>query len=136
MPQVVLEFLKTQRTGVFAIAMLDGTPHGATVHFAHIESPLTFIFLTSPTYQKMEPLRQGESAATFVVGTTEEVNKTLQLDGRARLEDTEALRDAYFTKFPETREKFGGDVFFTFTPTWWRFTDFHLPKDKRILTSE
>ena len=136
MKKEVLDFLKTQRVGVFAVKMLDGSPHGATVHFAHLESPFTFIFLTSPAYKKLEPLRQGESAASFVIGTTEEVMKTLQMDGVAKLADTEELRASYFGKFPEKLNKHPDDVFFIFTPTWWRFTDWTTPQGKVILTSE
>jgi general stress protein 26 len=136
MPKEALEFLRTQRVGVFAIRMLDGTPHGATVHFAHMEDSLTFIFLTTPTYRKLEPMRKGESAASFVVGTSEDVMKTLQMDGNAKLEDTEELRRVYFAKFAEKLGKHPEDVLFTFTPTWWRYTDWTLPAGKTIFTSE
>lgn len=135
MQQEALDFLKTQRVGVLAIKMPDGTPHGATLHFANREDPLTFIFLTTPTYRKVEPLRKGESAASFVVGTSEEVMKTLQMDGIARLDDTEELRNVYFTKFPDKLGKHPEDVFFTFTPTWWRYTDWTKPTGKTIVAS-
>jgi len=35
----ILDYLKDQRVGVLAVEMLDGSPHGATVHFAHTEDP-------------------------------------------------------------------------------------------------
>lgn len=127
--------LNNQRTGVIAVKMLDGSPHGSTVHFAHLESPLKLIFLTTPTYKKVEPLREGETQATFVVGTTEELNKTIQLDGVAQLEDSQEIREAYFTKFPEKKDKHPENIFFTFTPTWWRFTDWTTPEGKKVWTS-
>ena len=136
MPQEALDCLNSQRVGVLAVKMLDGTPHGATVHFAYRLEPLTFIFLTTPTYRKLEPLRFGETPATFVVGTTEELNKTLQMDGLANLEDTEELRNIYFTKFPEKLGKHPEDVFFTFSPSWWRYTDWTLPQGKTIWSSK
>ena len=136
MEKEIIDFLETQRVGVFAIRMLDGSPHGATVHFAYREEPLTFIFLTSPTYRKVEPLKQGEAQASFVVGTSEEVMKTLQMDGVANLADTEELRAAYFRRFPEKLKDDRGGIFFTFTPTWWRFTDWTKPEGKTVLTSE
>jgi general stress protein 26 len=136
MNKEALEFLKTQRTGVLAVAMLDGVPHGATLHFAHMDEPLTFIFKTTQTYKKVEALQDGEAKASFVVGTTEDVMKTLQMDGVARLADTAELREAYFEKFPEKKFKDTEDIFFIFIPTWWRFTDWTTPQGKMIWSSE
>lgn len=136
MNQVILDYIKSQRVGVLAVEMLDGTPHGSTVHFAHVENPLTFIFLSTPTYRKLEPLRKGETAASFVIGTGEDVMKTLQMDGQATLAGTEELRKIYFTKFPEKLDKHPEDIFFVFTPAWWRYTDWTLPEGKTIFTSD
>lgn len=136
MPKEVLDCINAQRTGVVAVKMLDGSPHVATVHFSHRLDPLSFIFLTSPTYRKLEPLRAGETPASFVIGTTEEFNKTLQMDGIAKLEDTEDIRKLYFAKFPEKLNKHPEDIFFTFTPTWWRFTDWTLLQGKTIWLSD
>ena len=72
MEQEILEYISSQRVGVIAVEMLDGSPHAATVHFAHTENPLTFIFLTSPTYRKIEPLLKKDSTrASFVLGLEE-----------------------------------------------------------------
>ncbi len=136
MPKEALNFLNTQRVGVIAVKMLDDSPHGATVHFAHTENPLTFIFLTTPTYRKCEPLWKGETIASFVVGTSEEIMKTLQMDGAAKLADTDELRKVYFAKFPDKLYKHPEDIFFTFTPTWWRYTDWTLPQGKTIFISD
>lgn len=136
MPQEALTFLDSERTGVLAVKMLDGTPHGATVHFAYQRDPLTFIFLTTPTYRKLEPLRAGDTPATFVAGTVEGVNKTLQVDGVAKLEETPELRALYFAKFPAKLGKHPEDIFFTFTPTWWRYTDWTFPEGKKIWSSD
>ncbi len=138
----VLAYINTQRVGVIAVEMTDGSPHAATVHFAHHDDPLTFIFLTSPTYRKVEPLLQKELVrASFVIGL-EEVpggkEKTFQLDGVARLlsADEEMLKKVYFAKFPSKEGKHPDDVFFMFTPIWWRFTDWANPAGKTILTSD
>lgn len=136
LPEEAISCLDQQTTGVLAVKMLDGSPHGATVHFAYQSDTFKFIFLTTPTYRKLEPLRVGDTPATFVVGTTEEFNKTLQLDGIAKLEDTQELRDIYFTKFPKKLDKHPDDVLFTFTPTWWRFTDWTVPEGKTIWNSD
>ncbi len=136
MQQEILDYIRSQRVGVLAVKMMDGSPHGATVHFAHMENPLTFIFLTSPSYKKVEPLRKGDSPASFVIGVSEDNMKTLQMDGVARLLDTEELRTAYFKKFPEKLDKHPDDVFFVFTPFWWRFTDWTTPQGKMIVASQ
>ncbi len=136
LPIEAIEFLESQRTGVMAVKMLDGSPHGATLHFAYKADTATFIFLTSPSYRKAEPLRKGDTPASFVVGASDGVMKTMQLDGIAKLEDSEEIRNIYFKRFPDKLGKKPDDIFFTFTPTWWRFTDWTAPKERRILLSE
>jgi len=138
----VLAFLKNQRVSVFAIEMLDGAPHGSTVHFAHTESPPTFIILTETKYWKAEPLHgRQESRATMVIGFEEGPNsRTLQMDGIAHVfTPAEAhLKEIYLAKFPNVRAKLNepDDFFFTFTPTWWRFTDWTRPEGKTIYLSD
>lgn len=137
-----LAYLDTQRIGVLAIEMLDGSPHAATVHFAHADDPLVFYYETYRPYRKAEALFGRESSrASFVVGSNESEMRTLQLDGTAELikpEEKERFDSVYFKKFPEKEEKAGDTkfVFFKFTPTWWRFTDWETSEGKKIWTSE
>jgi len=138
----VIEYLKNQRVGVLAIEMLDGSPHAATVHFAHSENPFVFYFETYRAYRKAEPLFGREtSRASFVVGADETNMKTLQLDGIAELisggNDTAAFDKIYFRKFSEKAAKKHDEKFvaFKFTPTWWRFTDWTTKEGKTILLS-
>ncbi len=56
MRQEILDYLKTQRVGVLAVEMLDGAPHGATVHFAYSEEPFVLYFETSRDYRKAQPI--------------------------------------------------------------------------------
>lgn len=141
MPSEVLDYLKTQRIGVLSVEMLDGSPHGATVHFAHTENPFIFYFETYREYRKAEPLFGREKTrASFVVGSDENNMKTLQLDGVAELikeEEKEIYDSIYFGKFPNKLEKSKDPkfVFFKFTPHWWRFTDWATQQGKIILTS-
>ena len=139
----ILGYLETQRVGVLAIEMLDGSPHAATVHFAHSSEPFCFYFETDKNYRKSEPLfGRATSRASFVVGSDENNLKTLQLDGAAQLIDSEKENDhfaaVYFKKFPEKKKKLDDPklVLFKFTPTWWRFTDWTGPQGKTIMTSE
>ena len=144
MRKAILDFLKTERTGVLAIEMLDGSPHGATVHFANCEGPFVFYFETNKDYRKSEALfGRQKSRASFVVGTSESIPKTFQLDGVVELieaEEKERFDSVYFTKFPEKAKKMKDPirqfVFFKFTPTWWRYSDYKNPEGKLIWHSE
>ena len=142
MKQVILDFLNTQRVGVLAVEMLDGSPHAATLHFAHTENPFILYFKTDREYRKSEPLHgRPVSRASFVIGTSEKEMKTLQLDGTVQIvkpvEQT-AFDIVYYKKFlDKTKDPNDNDaVYFTFTPTWWRFTDWKTPNGKMILTSD
>lgn len=138
----ILDYLKTQDTGVLAVEMLDGSPHGATLHFANGEDPFIFFFKTDREYRKAEPiLKNAVTRASFVVGTNEADMKTFQVDGIIQVlqpDQKEAFDVIYFGKFPKKKEKAKNDnsVLFTFTPIWWRFTDWKTPQGKLVVTSE
>lgn len=141
-PEEVLDYIKSQRVGVIAIEMLDGSPHAATVHYAHTEDPLMFCFETNRGYRKSEALLgRKTSRASFVIGFDEDHMKTLQFDGEVRLiEDgsEEALFERiYMKKFPSKNVKSNDPDFlaFLFIPTWWRFTDWMRKGGKVILQS-
>lgn len=137
----IIDFIKSQRVAVIAIEMLDGSPHGATVHFAFDENNNTFLFETCRDYRKAEPLFGREvSKASLVIGFDENNMKTLQIDGEVKIikpEEQEHFDEVYYGKFPTKKGKYYGSpaVFFSFTPTWWRFTDWTKPEGKFILTS-
>ena len=141
MHEPILNFVRTERIAVIAVEMLDGSPHGATVHFAHTENPLAFIFETSRTYRKAEPmLAHGKTRASLVIGFVEGAGqKTLQMDGVARAlsADEKKYEETYFAKFPQKAEGEDDpdDLFFVFEPTWWRFTDWSGPTGKIVLAS-
>ncbi|MDD5068857.1 MAG: pyridoxamine 5'-phosphate oxidase family protein [Candidatus Pacebacteria bacterium] len=142
MPPEILNYIKTERVGVLAVEMLDGSPHAATVHFAHTENPLVFYFETYREYRKAEPLFSREvTRASFVIGTDERIMKTLQFDGIVQLlkkDEMEIFDSVYLGKFPEKKEKSKDPkfVFFKFIPNRWRFTDWKTPNGKAILTSK
>lgn len=142
MVQEALDYLKTQRVGILAVEMLDGSPHAATVHYVHTEDPLVFYFETCRDYRKAQPILAKESVrASFVIGNDEANPKTLQLDGVIELlkpKEKEIFDTIYLGKFPEKIEKSKNPdyIFFKFTPTWWRFTDWTLPEGKKIWNSD
>jgi general stress protein 26 len=135
-----LTYLKEQRVGVIAVQMPDGTPHGATIHFAYSEASNTFYFLTSKSSRKVEAFREKPCHASFVIATDENTMKTMQLNGTAALvplEQKEAVEKIYLAKFPDKVAfiKTHGDVvYFMLTPTWWRYTDFKRAAGKLVVT--
>ena len=139
MEESLREFLSKSRIGVIAVSMSDGSPHAATVHFAHRADPFCFIFKTDRRYRKAEPLLANESTkSALVIGTNEAEMKTLQLNGVAALTEDPALINLYYEKFSEKDpSKPDPDaIFFTFTPTWWRYTDWTQPEGKTLMTSD
>lgn len=142
----VINFLDTQRVGVLAVEMLDGSPHAATVHFAYtISEGVTkaiFYFETYKEYRKAELLLQrGAARASFVVGCDESNMKTFQVDGTIQFlkpEEITVFETVYLEKFPEKKEKSKDPKFvcFSLVPTWWRFTDWTTPDGKTIFESD
>lgn len=137
-----LAYLKTQTVCAFTVEMPDGSPHAATVHFAHTEDPLMFFFETDRGYRKSEALLgKATTRACLVVGVDENNKKTFQADGTARLlkpEEQQLFDEAYLGKFPDKQKKKAdpNSLFFIFIPTWWRFTDYTTPHGRVIFPSE
>ncbi len=140
MDQKLLDFLQSERVGVLAVEQLDGSPHAATVHFAHTEDPFVLYFETNKNSKKAQKIMtQKYVSASFVVGTSESVMKTAQLDGKIRLitpQEQSTHETVYLGKFPEKKEKLtNADIIrLVFIPTWWRFSDF--TGDKQKISSE
>ncbi len=136
-----LEYLKTQKIGVLAVELPDGSPHAATVHFAHIEEPPVFYFETYDDSIKAKALLERPSSrASLVVGSSLADLRTLQVDGVVQLltdEEKGIFESVYLEKFPEKKEKATETKFLTFklTPTWWRFTDWTTPEGKTVWLS-
>lgn len=136
----IIEYITNNRICVLAIEMMDGSPHAATVHYAHHGSVPVFIFQTNPKYRKSEALfGREESRASLVIGFEEsERQRTFQADGVVSLlkPTDKELEHAYLTKFPGKDAKYSTDVFLKFTPTWWRYTDWGKPEGKTVYLSD
>ena len=140
----IVEYIDTERICVLSVEMMDGSPHGATVHFAYDQERNQFLFETSRPYRKCDALFGREvSRASIVVGVDENNMKTLQIDGTVALvKGEQAQKDfdsVYFAKFPNKIGKNHGgheNVFFIFTPRWYRYTDWTNKEGKLILVSE
>ncbi len=142
MNQEILNYLNTQTVCAFSVEMPDGSPHAATVHFAHSEEPFMFFFETDRNYRKSEALLGKEiTRACLVVGVDEKNKKTFQADGEARLlkpDEEKLFQEIYLGKFP-AKEKKKADpnaLFFVFIPKWWRFTDYTKPEGRVVFTSD
>ncbi len=141
MNQDILNYIESQKVCVLAVEILDGSPHGATVHYAHTSDPLVFYFETCRDYRKAEALfGRTTSRATVVIGTDEHTTKTMQLDGLIELlseSEISAFNNIYLAKFPEKVDKLKDPkyILFKFTPSWWRFTDFGTPIGKVVISS-
>lgn len=123
----VLNFISGKRICVLATERLDGSPHAATVHFAHTENPFMFVIQTDPNSLKAESFTtKNEIRVSIVVGLDEEPNGkdiTFQLDGVATLIDSnEQLAKSYLDKFEEKKGKWPNDIFLSVVPKWWRYT--------------
>lgn len=140
LPQHVISYIESNRVCVLAVQMPDGTPHAATVHYAYDAAHGVFIFETYHEYRKMEAFAAtGNTRASLVIGSNEGDMRTLQIDGAAQLlSASDAHVDFYMKTFSEKQGKYEAQklVFFTVSPTWWRFTDWTHPDGKRVECSE
>ena len=137
----VQEFLSRQRVCVLTTLLLDGSPHGATLHFSHKDTPFELYVGTTRESRKVEALLSGDSIkAAMVIGFSEEEWKTIQLDGEVQIakdDELESIHTIHYEKHPQARRYKASDetVFLKFTPYWWRFSDLNSdPPD--IISSE
>lgn len=132
MNQEVLTFLSQNRICTLAIALPDGTPHAAVLHYSHQDSPLEIYFSTDRTSRKYQALITNKLAkASVVIGHSEQEWITLQLDGTLiSITDPlilQTIQGIHYQKLPDA-EKYKEDpstVFLAFKPTWWRYTDYN-----------
>lgn len=141
MNQDILHYIESQKVCVLAVEMLDGSPHAATVHYAHAVEPLVLYFETCRDYRKAEALLgRPTSRASVVIGTDENTTQTMQVDGTIQLlapDEQDTFNEVYLKKFPEKTEKLADPKFilFKFVPTWWRYTNFASPEGKKVVSS-
>lgn len=142
MQQQIIDFLNASRVGVLAVKLPDGSPHAATVHFAHTIDPLVLYFETNKKSRKAQGISDSTPvAASFVIGTSEAEMKTFQMDGQLELikpEEKEQYGAVYGGKFTEKQGKIrNNDVaLLKFTPNWWRYTEMKSPSERTIFSSE
>jgi general stress protein 26 len=135
----IIDYLKEQRVGVLAVEMPDGSPHAATLHFAHSEEPLVLYFGTGIDSVKMKSfIDKSVVRASYVIGQDENTMKTLQMDGVLEIinsDQREVFESVYLEKYPDRKERLLSpkSAALRFTPKWWRYSDM---KQKIVLVSE
>lgn len=119
MDQKIVDFLGKERMAVLAIALADGTPHTAAMHFVFKDGVI--YFSTHSNSRKMQGLASAKASVT--VGFNEQEWLTLQMDGT--IEKTAEGKDLILAKYPETAKYMDESaIFLKFTPTWHRYTNF------------
>lgn len=138
MDPTALKFIEKERVCVISVVLADGSPHSAVVHYSYEPEPLRLFIQTYPTTKVQAVSEQGGSAkAALVIGFDEKEFVTLQMRGFVRIvSDQKSLDHIYkvhYAKHPDT-EKYKGPstVFFEFTPTWWRYSDFSADPEKTV----
>ncbi|MBI2641749.1 pyridoxamine 5'-phosphate oxidase family protein [Candidatus Roizmanbacteria bacterium] len=141
MDKTILDFLEKNRVGVLATLLLDGTPHGAALHYSFKIDPLELYFSVDKMSRKCKGLiERKEGKASIVIGFSEEDWLTLQVEGTIRIVDNpntiKEIKKVHYVRHPNSL-KFENDpntVFLLFRPTWLRYTDFNTEPPKIILT--
>ena len=100
-------------------------PESAVVEFGN--DGLTLVFDANDKSRKYQNILKSPEVSV-VIGLDEDVNKTVQYEGRAKLlngNELEELKKIYFQKSPDAQkwEHKEGSVYFKVEPVWIRFTD-------------
>ena len=128
----LLNYLSNNWVCTLSVITPDGFPHSSTMHYAHIDEPLTLYFSSDRSSRKCLSLLNGDLVkASVVIGFSDEEGKTLQMDGEVKLLREESViakaKETLFTKHPESNE-FESDpntVYLEFSPKWFRYTDYN-----------
>jgi general stress protein 26 len=128
-PSALLKFLKSHRLAVQASVSSDGVPQAAVVGFI-VSDDFEFLFDTLDSTRKVTNLRRSAKAALVVGGLGDGDERTAQIEGLAdepRGSDLERLKELYFARFPDGRErlKWPGITYIRVRPTWIRYSDFN-----------
>ncbi len=124
----ISDYLFSNRVSSFSILQSDGSIHSAVCLYANTDNPLEFFILTKNTTQKVQSILGGTTVpASLTIGFSETEWKSFQATGNARvaLKTEIELKDIYEKKYNKTVDLDTDSVFIVFTPTWYRYTEFH-----------
>ena len=80
--QNVIDFIENHRVGVLAVALSDGTPHAATLHYSsQVERPSFFFSVDRNSRKCRDMVPDKRVGASLVIGFDETEMVTFQADG-------------------------------------------------------
>ena len=125
----VVQFVAGQTLAVVATLGTYGAPQAALVGIA-VSDRFELVFDSIDTSRKIRNLRRDPRIAVVIGGTMQD-ERTVQVDGVAdepRGVEGERIREAYFARWPDGRERQGwsGITHVRITPTWLRFSDWNV----------
>ena len=143
MDPILLEFIRKNRISVLGVLSPEGGPHSATLHYAHRENPLSFLFVTERDSRKCRSLLDDEEhKASLVIGFSEEEFATLQMEGNIKiLSNEKELEKAwadFLQKYPSSakRKVNPNFVVLQFVPTWWSYRNLKTNPITKISSDE
>ena len=121
-------FFSRQRYAVQASTAATGNAQAAVIGIA-VSDQLEIVFDTIETTRKARNLARDPRIALVVGGLRDGEAETVQYEGiadRPAGEELEALRDLYFSVFPDGRGRlhWPGLIHVRVRPTWLRYSDF------------
>ncbi len=125
----ILDFLSRENIAVVAIALPDGAPYAATVHFSHATEPLRFFIQTPDNTRKAQALiGRSDIPASMVIGFNEHEMLTVQMTGTINIVTEPEKQEVAFAIHHAKHEraaKFRGphSVILEFIPSWWRYSE-------------
>jgi hypothetical protein len=129
-PADLLRFMRRHRYAVQASVTPAGAPQAAVIGIA-VTGAFEIVFDTIGGSRKAQNLRVNRRLALVLGDANGGDEWTVQFEGLAdepRGGELERLKDAYFSVFPDgrDRQRWPGLTYFRVTPTWIRFTDYHV----------
>lgn len=124
----LLTFMRAHPMVAQASVSAAGAPQAAVVGVV-VTDKFEIFFDTLDSTRKIWNLRRNSKIAFVIGGLAEDEERTVQYEGvtnEPRGAELEALKDLYFTQFPDGRERqrWPGLVYVLARPTWLRYSDF------------
>ena len=124
----LLTFMRGHRYAVEASVSPSGHPEAAVVGIV-VTDELELFFDTLAITRKAGNLAGNARVAFVIGGTGNDEERTVQYEGIAdtpRRAELERLKELYFARFPEGRERVSwpGITYFRIRPVWIRYSDF------------
>ena len=125
----LLAFMRSHRYAVQTSVSAAAQPQAAVVGIA-VSDRFELVFDTLSTSRKARNLRTNPAIAFVIGGTQDGDERTIQYEGVAGVpsgRELEAVRDLYFARFPDGRDRLAwpGLIHIRVTPTWIRYSDFN-----------